>query len=454
MTSSPKASEADHLAVLVHGLWGQPKHLDFVRDTLREQYADDRLHILVATSIADNKTYDGIEVGGERVVNEIEERIAQLESDGHTIRKISITGYSLGGLIARYAIGVLYSSGLFDRIQPVNFSTFATPHLGVRTPKRGARSYIFNVLGAKTLSTSGQQMFLVDDFRDTKRPLLSIMADPNSVFVKGLSRFKNKWIYANTMNDRSVPYYTSAISRTDPFVELDKISVHYLKEQPAPGEVILDPSHAVSTRRSAWEDMSAFERIYTAPRQTLRSLPYYLLFLTLVPIALPAFILNAGYQTYQSAQRIRLHESGKAFKLDKYRVKFLEEAEAATDRAYERITNSSREEYLPTPPPEPASEASSTTDSEQADNEDLKLSKRESRREKSHDFPILALTEEQFDMIENLDKLGFAKFPVHITKVRHTHAAIVVRMQKPLSGTDSFSEGKVVVKHWAERFEV
>ncbi|CAK1355943.1 unnamed protein product [Cercospora beticola] len=445
-------TQADHLAVLVHGLWGKPVHLDFVRDTLRDQCSEDRLHILVVKSITDNKTYDGIEVGGERVANEIEEKIAELEADGTRIRKISITGYSLGGLISRYVIGVLYGNGLFDRIQPVNFSTFATPHLGVRTPKRGARSYLFNVLGAKTLSTSGQQMFLVDSFRDTKRPLLSVMADPNSVFMKGLGKFKNKWIYANTINDRSVPFYTSNISRTDPFVDLNTIELHYADDQPPPGEVILDSSHPVSTRRSPWEDMSTFERIRTAPRQTLKALPFYLVFFTLLPIALPAFLLNAGYQTYQSAQRIRLHESGKVFKLDKYRVKLLEEAEAAADHAYERIANTSQEEYLPTPPPEPVSDK--TSSSTEQEDDDVKLSKRESRREKSHDFPILALTQDQFDMIANLDKLGFDKFPVHIQKVRHTHAAIVVRTQKPLSGKDSFSEGKIVVKHWAERFEV
>ncbi|KAF7187254.1 Lipid droplet phospholipase 1 [Pseudocercospora fuligena] len=172
---------------------------------------------------SDNKTYDGADVGGERVANEIEEKIAELEGDGYDITKISVTGYSFGGLISRYAIGLLYSSGLFERVKPINFTTFATPHLGVRTPKRGWRSTLFNSMGPRTLSTSGQQMFLVDSFRETGRPLLSLLSDPNSIFVKGLDMFKNKWLYANTINDRSVPWYTAAWSRTDPFVELDKI---------------------------------------------------------------------------------------------------------------------------------------------------------------------------------------------------------------------------------------
>lgn len=239
-----------------------------------------------------------------------------------------------------------------------------------------------------------------------------------------------------------MPFFTSAFSRTDPFAELDKIEVHYLKEQPAPGEVLLNPTQAVTIKKSHWEDMTTLEYLKAAPRATLKNIPVYLFFSLLLPIALPVFIANAGYQTYRSAQRIRLHESGQAFKLERYRVKLLEEAEAAHDRAYERLAGTSQEEYLPTPPPE-------TEVPTGADRDDLKLSGRESAREKSHEFPLLALTEEQFDMIDSLDKVGFVKFPVHIQRVRHTHAAIVVRMHR-----ESFAEGKVVVKHWAERMEV
>lgn len=67
----------------------------------------------------------------------------------------------------------------------------------------------------------------------------------------------------------------------------------------------------------------------------------------------------------------------------------------------------------------------------------------------SMEFPTLALTEEQFGMIDALDKVGFKKYPVHIHDVSHTHAAIIVRMQK-----DSFREGKIVIGHWLKNFEV
>jgi hypothetical protein len=45
--------------------------------------------------------------------------LEELAKDGHDITKISFVGYSLGGLVARFAIGLLYSRGVFKEIQPV-----------------------------------------------------------------------------------------------------------------------------------------------------------------------------------------------------------------------------------------------------------------------------------------------------------------------------------------------
>ena len=165
------ASQADHLVVLLHGLWGNPVHLQHLRDTLHDRRGGKGLYILVPKSNKDNFTYDGIEVGAERITDEIEATLKQLEAAGSKVKKISLAGYSLGGLVARYVIGLLYNNGIFNHIQPTNFTTFATPHLGVRAPKLGYRTDTWNFLGSRTLSTSGQQMFLTDNFRDTGRPV-------------------------------------------------------------------------------------------------------------------------------------------------------------------------------------------------------------------------------------------------------------------------------------------
>ncbi len=88
-------------------------------NALREKHPQENLHILVAKRNSGSFTYDGIERGGERVTHEIEEEVAKLAEAGQAIKKISLVGYSLGGLVARYACGLLYSKGFFDKIEPV-----------------------------------------------------------------------------------------------------------------------------------------------------------------------------------------------------------------------------------------------------------------------------------------------------------------------------------------------
>src|SRR5207248_1266535 len=138
---------------------------------------------------------------------------------------------------ARYAIGLLHAKGYFDKIEPTNFTTFVTPHVGVRCPRK--KSHIWNVVGARTVSTSGRQLFMIDSFRDTGKPLLSVLATPGSIFMVALSRFRHRCLYANIVNDRSTAYYTSGISATDPFTQLDKVHINYVRGY-AP--VVLDPN--------------------------------------------------------------------------------------------------------------------------------------------------------------------------------------------------------------------
>lgn len=452
--TAPDAN-AEHLVLLIHGLWGNPVHLTHLRKTLAKEHEGKGVYIFIPASNKDNFTYDGIEVGAERITSEVEAKIKELEAAGSKIRKISIAGYSLGGLISRYVVGLLYKAGIFNTIQPMNFTTFATPHLGVRTPRLGYRAQTWNFLGSRTLSTSGQQMFLVDDFRGTGRPLLAILADANSIFVRGLAMFKHKSVYANTINDRSVPYYTSAISRVDPYVDLDTIDVHYLPGQEQP--VILDPSNPVSPRKEKEEKALSWPERYIISQRTRESLPFYTILFSLLPIAVPLFMVNAGYQTYKSAQRVKLHEAGNLVDLKRYRIPLLEETQAVQDRMVERLAaEGGQESYLPTPPPEPAGSASSTSlstpSSSSSSTHDIKHPTAASSEKDAHDspWPTLALTDDQFAMIANLDAhVGFTKYPCHIQKVRHTHAAIVMRMEK-----ESFTEGREVSAHWVGNFEV
>ncbi|KAI7260106.1 hypothetical protein KC352_g10276 [Hortaea werneckii] len=315
-------------------------------------------------------------------------------------------------------------------------------------------------------------MFLTDDFRDTGRPLLAVMADPTSIFIKGLAGFQRRTIYANTTNDRSVPYYTSAISSTDPFADLDAIDVHPLPDQEHP--VVLDPTHPVSPRKQPEVPKPlTFRERYIVTDKTKAALPFYAVLAGVLPLAVPLFMVNAGYQTYKSAQRVRLHEQGDLVDLQRYRIPFLEESQAVQDRMVERLATESsgqtvaagagagkREEYLPTPPPEeeavnpPATtdnaDTSPTTLKPAPPSSDPTTTAASSSSSSSSPFSPLALSDLQFQMITNLDRhIAFTKFPVHIQNVRHTHAAIVVRTAR-----ESFAEGKMVSAHWVRGFVV
>lgn len=93
--------------------------MNYVTSRLRGQYPQDSLHILQVARNSGSFTYDGIELGAERVTREIEEKLEQLSTDGHAVKKLSIIGYSLGGLVSRYAIGLLFHNGWFDKLEPV-----------------------------------------------------------------------------------------------------------------------------------------------------------------------------------------------------------------------------------------------------------------------------------------------------------------------------------------------
>jgi hypothetical protein len=60
---------AEHAVFLVHGLWGNKAHFWFVEEQLRKAYPSLNIH---SCSVNEgNRTYDGIDVGGDRVLEEV-----------------------------------------------------------------------------------------------------------------------------------------------------------------------------------------------------------------------------------------------------------------------------------------------------------------------------------------------------------------------------------------------
>jgi hypothetical protein len=385
-------------------------------------------------------TYDGVEVGAERVAKEIEDLLEELGRDGHVVKKFSIVGYSLGGLVARYVIGLLDHKGYFDRIQPVNFTTFATPHLGVRTPLIGYQNHVWNVLGARTLSTSGRQLFLIDNFRQTNRPLLSVLADPESIFIHALAKFEHRALYTNIVNDRSAVYYTTGVSRHDPFVSMDNLKLNYLEGY---DNVILDPDQPFEKKQP--ELPAFYDRLRNGSSSFFRRAPIFVALVVLIPVATVAFLVNSGIQTFRSQRRIQLHEKEEEGLSAMYRIPMMvQDMRVGLEDAFENVNSAQRQDYLPEGSEEMADVPPSPTLSRKSTIDTISLEKTETER--APDFPTLALTPAQFGMINALDEVGFRKYPVYIHKSTHSHAAIIVRTARA-----AFDEGKIVVKHWLEK---
>ncbi|KKY27636.1 putative lipase serine esterase [Phaeomoniella chlamydospora] len=455
--------KADHLCVLVHGLWGNPTHLDYVASALRNKYGEEQLIILTVKRNAGSFTYDGIELGGERVAKEIEETLEALARDGYQIKKLSVVGYSLGGLISRYAIGLLHAKGYFDKIKPVNFTTFVTPHLGVRTPLKGYSNHIWNVLGARTLSMSGRQLFMIDKFRNTGRPLLSVLADPDSIFIRALSRFEHRCVYANVVNDKSAVYYTTGISKNDPFTNLDKVEVNYLNGYEP---VIINAEDPVKMKDEALP--SFYSRFAGGSQTFLRNLPPHLALIILVPIGFIAFLINTCIQTIRSRRRIKLHESiSQDEGYSGYHVPYIiQDVRQAVEDVFENVNAAHSQEYLADGSEEMADimaeanlkptdslpaplldQSDSVSEKTVIENDALVNAPQDARQ---LEFPTLALAPAQFAMIKALDDVGFRRYPVYIHKHRHSHAAIIVRTPRP-----DFEEGKIVISHWLkEEFKI
>ncbi|GFP89592.1 putative lipase ydl109c [Phtheirospermum japonicum] len=163
----------------------------------------------------------------------------QVVNKTESLQKISFLAHSLGGLIARYAIAVLYTpnvdfekscpsnNGLIAGLEAINFITLATPHLGVR----GSKQLPF-LLGVSFLEKiappvapifagqTGSQLFLTDGGAD-KPPLLLRMASDceDGKFISALGAFKRRVLYANvSYNSDMVGWRTSSIRRESELV--------------------------------------------------------------------------------------------------------------------------------------------------------------------------------------------------------------------------------------------
>ncbi|XP_058750159.1 putative lipase YDR444W isoform X1 [Vicia villosa] len=236
-------NDPDHLLVLVHGILASTADWTYAEAELKRRLGKNFL-IFVSSSNTYTKTFTGIDGAGKRLADEVLQVVRKTES----LKRISFLAHSLGGLFARYAISVLYSRDTYNRdqpddlatntegnsqstsfskggmiagLEPINFITLATPHLGVR----GKRQLPF-LLGVPILEKiaapmaplfvgrTGSQLFLTDG-KPNRPPLLLRMASDceDGKFLSALGAFKCRIIYANVSYDHMVGWRTSSIRR-------------------------------------------------------------------------------------------------------------------------------------------------------------------------------------------------------------------------------------------------
>eukprot|EP00268_Persea_americana_P067521 TRINITY_DN9306_c0_g2_i1.p1 TRINITY_DN9306_c0_g2~~TRINITY_DN9306_c0_g2_i1.p1 ORF type:complete len:361 (-),score=72.33 TRINITY_DN9306_c0_g2_i1:668-1750(-) len=248
---SDSSASADHLIIMVNGILGSTADWKFAADQLVRAFPD-KVIVHCSERNVSKLTLDGVDVMGERLAEEVVELIQQKPE----VRKISFIAHSVGGLVARYAIGRLYrppsgresedlSSGMTDvdtrgtivGLEAMNFITAATPHLG----SRGHRQvpFLFGVPvfeKAASLVTplifrrTGSHLFLTDT-DEGGPPLLQRMLDDcdDLYFMTALRAFRRRVAYSNVAHDHIVGWRTSSIRRNS---ELPKWEVSVSERYP------------------------------------------------------------------------------------------------------------------------------------------------------------------------------------------------------------------------------
>jgi len=228
---APSGGGPDHLVVMVHGIVGSTADWKFGAEQF-DKLLSDKVIVHCSNRNMHKLTLDGIDVMGERLAQEVIEEINRRPY----IKKISFVAHSVGGLVARYAIGRLYrppkqtsenaqqnltdeNRGTIYGLEAVNFITVASPHLGSRGNKQVP--FLFGVTAIEIFACciihlifgrTGKHLFLTDN-DDGQPPLLQRMVDNwgDLQFMSALRAFRRRVAYSNVRHDHIVGWRTSSI---------------------------------------------------------------------------------------------------------------------------------------------------------------------------------------------------------------------------------------------------
>lgn len=195
-----------HLIILQNGLHGHWRAMNPVKYALENmdgglQSCD--IHISTANDFL--LTRDGIKACGERLVDFIENIIITASLKCKSYDTISFITHSFGGIVARYAIGILYDKKMFDTIKPLLYVSISTPHLGLLNDNEWM-SKVINFSANYFTGKTGKELMMTDD-----EQILYVMSISGTNFAKGLNMFAKKIAYSNISGDALVSLETSTI---------------------------------------------------------------------------------------------------------------------------------------------------------------------------------------------------------------------------------------------------
>lgn len=423
------------LIILIHGMWGKAGDFNYIVNELEQK---NYITYVDATSGASERsisnkiagivyctrsnegyfTYDGIDVCGFRIANEISHVVRKLKNQDAKISELSIVGYSMGGLMARYAIGLLYTRGIFNEIQPRTFITTCSPHVGVNVLGNTKDARIFNFIGSWSMARTSRQAFLRDTDQPLQLPLFLYLTQQNTAFTKALSLFDRRVLYANVFNDHRCEFYTSAVETIDDFTNRDM--------QLLSGPFVPGYEPIVLNGRSAphYKQLSEIGgNLKSASLSGFRSVGHWLLhgwlgrrlcrffrivkLVTKLGVVLPlwflAFLVNAGYQYSASTLRIR-----------------------STLRSSAHIHQEDVQEML-------------KASAEYLVEDSYRTVQDESDRHPS----VIPVTPLMSRTIEQFNALGWEKYFLRIVDASKAHSAAIMKNSK----RKDFHEGKTAVRH-------
>jgi hypothetical protein len=429
------------------------------------------------------KTLDGIDVCGLRIAREIEDQIEHLGESGK-VMKLSVVGYSLGGLISRFAVGILHHKGLFEEIEPVNFTTFCTPHVGVLTPGSNVSVRLFNWLIPNLLSLSGKQMFLKDFSGGKDGPLLLLMANPNSVFYRALQCFKYRNLYANAINDRRTAWWTAGISLVDPFMKIDErsslndLDYTFIEDY----EPVVIDAHAPFKITNKPIISTPVEQSSNFWQRKYRWLVVFFNLVFFMPLWITWFVVSGMMETFKSHRRVRsilkdyntyftdladlvevededLDDVERIKTIDKFdhdiEQTLQDRADTLMESVWDAMTSKNTVESAKLSQLDFTSAENELTPVEselggiRASINELAYFSNDSQMSRNELIKIftLDLSPTQLDVVKSLNNLQWEKYPILIRHTQSTHSAAIVRN---IDETALF-EGKVVVKHWLDK---